>query len=85
MYDFDDDLEAPEELSVEDIVREARRVPHDPELPPGTPETIRGTGADGHSYTYRVVGVYSDGTPRTSQYDAQHNDDCLCSDPERWY
>jgi hypothetical protein len=49
------------------------------------PATIDGTGGDGHRYRYRVIGTWSDGSIKTSSWDAQHLDDCSCSNPDEWY
>lgn len=35
--------------------------------------------ATGHLMTYRIVGHYEDGTPRTSQLDAEHSAKCPCA------
>lgn len=49
------------------------------------PQYKYGQAVDGHSYRYNVIGRYSDGSLRTSQFDAVHLDDCGCKDPESWY
>ena len=51
----------------------------------GLPPYTYGTAVDGHRYHYNVIGRYSDGTPQTSSWDAVHQDDCRCSDPESWH
>jgi hypothetical protein len=40
--------------------------------------TVDRNAVNGHRMTYRVTGTYDDGTPRTSQYDAQHSSKCPC-------
>jgi hypothetical protein len=50
------------------------------------PSTIVGTAFNGHKYEYNVIGLYDDGTARTEQWNARHQDDCACytSDEGPW-
>lgn len=43
-------------------------------------EWIEWQGVDGHRW-----GNHADSTGRVWTWNAQHLDDCACSDPERWY
>lgn len=49
------------------------------------PATIISYGADGHKYEYNIIGFYLDGAVRTSSWDARHQDDCPCRNPEEWF
>lgn len=73
---------SPDVLTEAQIVREA--IGPKP-LPPGTPEFVKGAGADGHAYEYRVTGVRENGELILSSWDASHLSSCRCSDPDLWY
>lgn len=48
-------------------------------------DTFVSTDCEGHRRRYTVRGFYQDGTPRTSGWDAPHDDSCGCmTDPEWW-
>lgn len=49
------------------------------------PDFSTGFGVDGHKYDYPVIGRNSDGSYKTTSFDAIHCDDCPCGDPEKWY
>ena len=80
--DYDDELRFEERaFDTDDRYAREQALELADDLPPYT----YGTGIDGHRYRYNVIGRYANGTLQTSSWDAQHDDGCLCADPEAWY